>query len=80
MVANGVARHVLDNGLTVVINEMRHAPVASIWLWCRVGSRNEIPGITGISHWVEHMTFKGTTNVPKGELDRLISRERQTPQ
>jgi zinc protease len=68
-------RQVLDNGLTVLVREMHHAPVASLWLWFRVGSRNELPGSTGISHWVEHMMFKGTPHVPKGELDRLISRE-----
>jgi len=65
----------LDNGLIVLIREMHHAPVASLWLWFRAGSRNEVPGSTGISHWVEHMMFKGTSQVPKGELDRLISRE-----
>lgn len=75
MVENGITKQVLDNGLTVLIRQMHHAPVASLWLWYRVGSRNEIPGITGISHWVEHMMFKGTPRVPKGELDRLISRE-----
>ena len=75
MASDGVVTQVLDNGLTVLIRPMYHAPVASLWLWLRVGSRNEVPGITGISHWVEHMMFKGTPNVPKGELDRLVSRE-----
>ena len=75
MTKAGLMRQVLDNGLTVLIREMHHAPVASLWLWYRVGSRNELPGITGISHWVEHMLFKGTPDKPKGELDRLISRE-----
>ncbi len=75
MAGDGIIKKVLDNGLTVLIREMHHAPVASLWLWFRVGSRNEKPGITGISHWVEHMMFKGTPNVPKGELDRLISRQ-----
>lgn len=75
MIEDGITKQVLDNGLTVLIREMHHAPVASLWLWFRVGSRNEIPGITGISHWVEHMMFKGTPRVSKGELDRLISRE-----
>ncbi len=72
---NGITKRVLDNGLTVLIREMHHAPVASLWLWFRVGSRNEIAGVTGISHWVEHLMFKGTPSVPKGKLDRLISRE-----
>jgi zinc protease len=64
----------LDNGLTVVLREMHHAPVGSFWIWYRVGSRNEIPGITGASHWVEHMMFKGSPEFPPGSLDREVSR------
>jgi zinc protease len=66
---------ILDNGLTVVLKEMHHAPVATFMIWYRVGSRNERPGITGVSHWVEHMMFKGTPRFPGELLDRLISRE-----
>jgi zinc protease len=44
-------------------------------VWYRVGSRNEHLGITGISHWVEHMLFKGTPTYSESELDRLVSRE-----
>ena len=65
----------LENGLTVVLKEMRHAPVTSFWVWYRVGSRNERPGLTGISHWVEHMMFKGANRFPAGVLDRVVSRE-----
>jgi zinc protease len=65
----------LDNGLTVVLREMHHAPVASFWIWYRVGSRNERAGITGVSHWVEHMMFRGSPQFPPGSLDRLVSRE-----
>lgn len=72
---NGVVRTTLDNGLTVLCKEMHHAPVAGLWLWYRVGSRNEVAGITGISHWVEHMLFKGTPDFPQGEIDRRIARE-----
>ncbi len=64
----------LDNGLRVLVKEMHTAPVASFWLWYRVGSRNEVQGITGISHWVEHMMFKGTERFPKGAIDREIAR------
>jgi zinc protease len=53
---------------------MHHAPVASFWIWYRVGSGDERAGITGISHWVEHMLFKGTEQFPRGEIDRLIAR------
>lgn len=65
----------LQNGLTVLIKEMHHAPVATVMMWYRVGSRQEIPGITGISHWVEHMMFRGTAQFPPGAMDRLIARE-----
>ncbi len=70
-----VYKTTLDNGLTVLLKEMHHAPVASFMVWYRVGSRNEHSGITGISHWVEHMMFKGTPTFPHGTLDRVISRE-----
>lgn len=72
---NGVKKAMLDNGLQVVLKEMHHAPVASFWIWYRVGSRNEMPGITGISHWVEHMVFKGTPTFPQGEFDKMVARE-----
>lgn len=72
--ANDVRKTVLDNHLTVLTREVHHAPVASFWVFYRVGSRNEIPGVTGISHWVEHMLFKGTPQFPKGEIDRQIAR------
>jgi zinc protease len=60
--------------MTVLIKEMTHAPVASFWIWYQVGSGDERPGITGASHWVEHMLFKGTPGFPKGEIDRQIAR------
>lgn len=63
----------LANGLMVLAQEMRHAPVVAFSIWYRVGARNEVPGITGISHWVEHMMFKGSERYGKGELDRQIS-------
>ncbi len=64
----------LDNGLLVLTKEAHAAPVASSWLWYRVGSRNECDGITGAAHWVEHMMFKGTPRFAKGEIHHLISR------
>ena len=69
-----VTRAVLSNGLVVLLREVHTAPVATFWLWYRVGSRNEVPGITGISHWVEHMLFKGTPTLSKGEFSRLVNR------
>jgi zinc protease len=67
-------RTTLPNGLVVLLHERRTAPVATFWAWYRVGSRNEVPGLTGISHWVEHMLFKGTPTTGKGEFSRLVNR------
>lgn len=64
----------LSNGLRVILRESHDAPVASFWVWYRVGARDERPGLTGISHWVEHMQFKGTPTLGKGEIFREISR------
>lgn len=75
MKKNGVTRTRLKNGLTVVLKEMRVAPVISFWVWYRVGSRYERPGLTGASHWVEHMLFKGTRRFPAHEPDRVIARD-----
>ena len=47
----------LLNGLEVLLKPDHTAPIASFWTWYRVGSRNELPGKTGVSHWVEHMQF-----------------------
>ncbi|HIE56800.1 MAG TPA: insulinase family protein [Anaerolineales bacterium] len=65
----------LPNGLQVMLKEIHTAPIISHWVWYRVGSRDEIPGITGISHWVEHMQFKGTHQFPASVLDKAISRD-----
>ncbi len=65
---------ILSNGLTVHLKEIHTAPIISSWVWYKVGSRNEVPGKTGISHWVEHMQFKGTEKFPSGYLDREISK------
>ena len=67
-----VEKHVLDNGLTVLISEDHSAPVVTYQVWYKVGSRNERPGITGISHLCEHMMFKGSKNVEPEEHARLI--------
>jgi len=64
----------LDNGLQVLLRPVFYAPVASCWIWYRVGSRNELPGQTGISHWVEHMMFKGTPTFPKGNIMRTVNK------
>jgi zinc protease len=64
----------LNNGLRVILQEDHSAPIVSVWTWYRVGSRNELPGKTGLSHWVEHMQFKGTASIEKGQIFRDVSR------
>lgn len=70
----GVQKTCLDNGLQVILKESHLAPVASFWIYYQVGSRNEAPGVTGISHWVEHMLFKGTEKYPQGAFDKAVAR------
>ena len=68
-------KNILSNGLTVFLKEIHTAPLISSWMWYRVGSRDEVTGKTGISHWTEHMQFKGTPQFPASLLDKAISRE-----
>ncbi|RPI34691.1 MAG: insulinase family protein [Chloroflexota bacterium] len=70
-----ITRITLSNGLLVLLKEIHTSPIISHWLWYRVGSRDETAGSTGISHWVEHMQFKGTPQFMAGVLDKAISRE-----
>ena len=64
---------VLANGLRVIVQEDHRAPVVLTQVWYRVGSADEPPGLTGISHVLEHMMFKGTPTVPVGEFSRLVA-------
>jgi zinc protease len=64
----------LDNGLRVILREVRERPLVGAWMWYRVGGRNELPGTTGVSHWVEHMLFKGGKRFGKGEISKEVSR------
>ncbi len=69
-----VLETVLANGLKVLIQEVHVAPVATFMVWYKVGSRNESAGVTGISHLLEHMMFKGTPKYGKGEIARVLQR------
>src|SRR6188474_527324 len=69
-----VRETVLDNGLKVLIQEEHTAPLASVWCWYRVGSKDERPGLTGVSHWCEHMNFKGTANIPRDQVKGIIEK------
>ncbi|MFZ1327195.1 MAG: pitrilysin family protein [Candidatus Contendobacter sp.] len=63
----------LANGLKVLVREDHRAPVAVSQVWYKVGSSYEPSGLTGISHLLEHLMFKGTPKVPGGEFSRLIA-------
>ncbi len=63
---------VLPNGLTILLREDHAAPVAAFYVFYKVGSRNEVIGRTGLSHWVEHLLFDGTPTYPKGALHRIV--------
>ncbi|HWU38409.1 MAG TPA: insulinase family protein, partial [Candidatus Acidoferrum sp.] len=64
---------VLPNGLKILTKELHAAPVVTVWTWYRVGARNERTGVTGISHQVEHMMFKGTSSLKPGDIDRMVA-------
>ncbi|MDD4915543.1 MAG: pitrilysin family protein [Methylococcales bacterium] len=68
-----VHEHVFANGLKVLIKEDHRAPVVVSQVWYKVGSSYEHGGITGISHMLEHMMFKGTKLYPAGEFSRIIA-------
>jgi zinc protease len=69
-----VRETVLGNGLKVLIQEVHTAPLASVWCWYRVGSKDEGQGMTGVSHWCEHMNFKGTRNIPRDQVKGIIEK------
>lgn len=69
-----VHRTVLDNGLRVFIVRAPELPVVSHMIWYTVGSRDERTGETGLSHFLEHMMFKGTDRYPKGSIDATTAR------
>ncbi|RKY62626.1 MAG: hypothetical protein DRP95_01110 [Candidatus Latescibacterota bacterium] len=65
---------VLPNGLTVLVKEVHSVPLVAVFLWARTGSANEPDSLNGISHFFEHMFFKGTELHPKGDMDRIVKR------
>ena len=63
----------LDNGMKVIVHEDHRAPVVTSQVWYRIGSTYEHDGITGVSHVLEHMMFKGTKNLKPGEFSKIIA-------
>jgi len=68
-----ISEKTLDNGLKILVKKDNRAPVVVLQLWYRVGTSYEHEGITGLSHALEHMMFKGTKNHASGEFEKILS-------
>ncbi|MBZ0136597.1 MAG: insulinase family protein [Planctomycetes bacterium] len=69
-----VHEHVLENGLKLVVVNRPGVPLVSTFIWYKVGSMDEVPGQTGMAHFLEHMMFKGSRNYKVGEVDKVTVR------
>jgi zinc protease len=70
--ANQVQAVTLANGLQIIVWPDHDIPNVALFNWVHAGSRNEVPGITGLAHFFEHMMFNGTTTRAQGEFDRVL--------
>ena len=68
-----VTTFTLENGLQGVVIEDHRAPVATHMVWDKVGAADEEPGYSGVAHFLEHLTFKGTKRFPSGEFSRVVA-------
>ena len=71
-IGSDVVAKTLPNGLRVIVWPDHDIPNVAVYIWHKVGSRNEHNGITGLSHFFEHMMFLGSKNYPSGEFDRVM--------
>ncbi len=69
---SGPARHILPNGIPVIIQEHRASDVVAVQLWVRAGGRDEAATELGLAHYLEHMLFKGTATRPPGFVEREV--------
>ena len=67
-----VTTFTLLNGMEAVVIEDHRAPVVTHMVWYRVGSADEAPGKSGIAHFLEHLMFVGTDDIPEGDFSRII--------
>ena len=65
--------YILTNGLKLIVKEDHRSPVVVSQIWYRVGSIDEVNGVTGVAHVLEHMMFKGTEKIPNGEFSKKIA-------
>lgn len=70
--AEKVTDFTLPNGLQVVVIEDHRAPVVTQMVWYKVGAADEAPGHSGIAHFLEHLMFKGTDDVPSGQFSAIV--------
>ena len=68
---HGITELVLPNGLVALVVPRRTAPIVSVQTWYRVGSREEEKGKTGLAHFLEHLMFKGTGELRRGDIDKV---------
>ena len=68
-----VQEYTLNNGLKILVKEDHRAPIAVSMIWYNVGSADEPGGITGVSHAIEHIMFKGTKKYPLGVFSKTIA-------
>ncbi|OKH87953.1 pitrilysin family protein [Thalassospira sp. TSL5-1] len=64
----------LSNGMQVVLVENHRAPVVTQMVWYKVGAADEVPGTSGIAHFLEHLMFKGTQKIAPGEFSKIVAR------
>ncbi len=69
---NSIHSESLENGLKFILIEKHDIPLASLYIFYKTGSRNELPGIRGISHFLEHMMFNETESLAPREFDRIL--------
>ncbi len=69
----GVTTFTLDNGMEGVVIEDNRAPVVTHMVWYRVGAADEPPGKSGIAHFLEHLMFKGTDEIPEGAFSKIVA-------
>lgn len=68
-----VSTFTLDNGMEAVVIEDHRAPVVTHMVWYRVGAADEPAGASGVAHFLEHLLFKGTDEIPSGEFSKIIA-------
>src|SRR2546422_10112561 len=68
----GIKTHQLKNGMKILVHEDHSIPTINLYIFYRIGSRNERPGTTGLSHFFEHMMFNGAKKYGPKQLDIVM--------